>query len=72
MSVVWLIEWVGFVKGYGNEWVRFFLKYILVLINWGGVSMVDLLALVCEFCDGVEQWFGIVFVNELVLVGCCF
>jgi len=69
-SAAWLIERAGFAKGYGNDRVRVSSKHTLALTNRGGASTADLLALARELRDGVEQRFGIVLVNEPVLVGC--
>lgn len=69
-SAAWLIERAGFAKGYGNDRVRLSSKHTLALTNRGEASTADLLALARELRDGVEQRFGIVLVNEPVLVGC--
>jgi UDP-N-acetylmuramate dehydrogenase len=69
-SAAWLIEHAGFAKGYGNDRVRLSSKHTLALTNRGDASTADLLALARELRDGVEQRFGIVLVNEPVLVGC--
>jgi UDP-N-acetylmuramate dehydrogenase len=69
-SAAWLIERAGFAKGYGNDRVRLSSKHTLALTNRGAASTADLLALARELRDGVEQRFGIVLVNEPVLVGC--
>ena len=69
-SAAWLIEHAGFARGYGNDRVRLSSKHTLALTNRGGASTADLLALARELRDGVEQRFGIVLVNEPVLVGC--
>ncbi|WP_027860557.1 UDP-N-acetylmuramate dehydrogenase [Marmoricola sp. URHB0036] len=69
-SAAWLIERAGFAKGYGNDRVRLSSKHTLALTNRGGATTADLLALARELRDGVEQHFGIVLVNEPVLVDC--
>jgi UDP-N-acetylmuramate dehydrogenase len=69
-SAAWLIEHAGFAKGYGNDRMRLSSKHTLALTNRGDASTADLLALARELRDGVEQRFGIVLVNEPVLVGC--
>jgi UDP-N-acetylmuramate dehydrogenase len=69
-SAAWLIEHAGFAKGYGNDRVRLSSKHTLALTNRGDASTADLLGLARELRDGVEQRFGIVLVNEPVLVGC--
>ncbi len=69
-SAAWLIERAGYAKGYGNDRVRLSSRHTLALTNRGGASTSDLLALAREIRDGVERTFGIVLVNEPVLVGC--
>jgi UDP-N-acetylmuramate dehydrogenase len=69
-SAAWLIERAGFAKGYGNDRVRLSSKHTLALTNRGDATTADLLDLARELRDGVEQRFGIVLVNEPVLVGC--
>jgi UDP-N-acetylmuramate dehydrogenase len=69
-SAAWLIEHAGFAKGYGNDRMRLSSKHTLALTNRGDASTADLLALARELRDSVEQRFGIVLVNEPVMVGC--
>ena len=45
-------------------------KHTLALTNRGGATTDELLALAREVRDGVAERFGIVLVNEPVLVGC--
>jgi UDP-N-acetylmuramate dehydrogenase len=68
-SAAWLIEHAGFPKGYGNDRVSLSTKHTLALTNRGGASTEDLLALAREIRAGVADRFGIVLVNEPVLVG---
>jgi len=68
-SAAWLIERAGFAKGHGNDRVALSGKHTLALTNRGGASTDDLLALAREVRDGVAERFGIVLVNEPVLVG---
>lgn len=73
LVVGWLVEWVGFGKGYldvGVVLCWFFIKYVLVLINCGGVIVEDVVMLVCVVCDGVYDVFGIILKFEFVLIGC--
>jgi UDP-N-acetylmuramate dehydrogenase len=69
-SAAWLIEHAGFHKGYGDERAALSGKHTLALTNRGGATAADLLALARQVRTGVEQVFGIVLVNEPVLVGC--
>jgi UDP-N-acetylmuramate dehydrogenase len=69
-SAAWLIERAGFMKGHGNDRVALSAKHTLALTNRGAGTTDDLLALAREVRDGVARQFGIVLVNEPVLVGC--
>ena len=69
-SAAWLIERSGFTKGYGNDRVRLSSRHTLAITNRGGATTTELLALAREIRDGVEERFGIVLVNEPVLVNC--
>jgi UDP-N-acetylmuramate dehydrogenase len=70
ISAAWLIEQAGFAKAYGNERVALSHKHTLALTNRGGATTEDLLALAREIRRAVQQKFGVVLVNEPVLVGC--
>jgi UDP-N-acetylmuramate dehydrogenase len=73
-SAAWLIEHAGFGKGYGLDRDRarvgLSTKHTLALTNRGGATTAELLALAAEVRDGVRDRFGVVLVNEPVLVGC--
>ncbi|MDF1606044.1 UDP-N-acetylmuramate dehydrogenase [Nocardioides sp. YIM 152315] len=69
-SAAWLIERSGFAKGHGDDRVALSGKHTLALTNRGAGTTDDLLALAREVRDGVAEQFGIVLVNEPVLVGC--
>jgi UDP-N-acetylmuramate dehydrogenase len=69
-SAAWLIDHAGFAKGYGTGNVALSGKHPLALTNRGGATTDELLALAREVRDGVAERFGIVLVNEPVLVGC--
>lgn len=69
-SAAWLIDHAGFAKGYGTGDAQLSTKHVLALTNRGGATTDELLALAREVRDGVEETFGIVLVNEPVLVGC--
>ena len=68
-SAAWLIEHAGFGKGYGEGPARVSEKHTLALTNRGGASTAELLALAREIRDGVHARFGVLLVNEPVLVG---
>jgi len=69
-SAAWLIERAGFGKGYGDGPARLSTKHTLAITNRGDATTTDLLDLAREVRDGVRDRFGIVLVNEPVLVGC--
>jgi UDP-N-acetylmuramate dehydrogenase len=68
-SAAWLIERAGFHRGYGNGRVGISTKHTLALVNRGGATTADLLALATEIAAGVRERFGIGLVPEPVLVG---
>jgi UDP-N-acetylmuramate dehydrogenase len=68
VSAAWLIEQSGFGKGWGDGPVGLSTKHALALVNRGGGTTTDLLALAREVRDGVRRRFGIELVNEPVVV----
>ncbi|MER7608256.1 UDP-N-acetylmuramate dehydrogenase [Nocardioides sp. NPDC127503] len=68
-SAAWLIDHAGFKKGHGNRCVSLSTKHTLALTNRGEGTTEDLLALAREVRDGVEAAYGIVLVNEPVMLG---
>ncbi|GAB3496217.1 UDP-N-acetylmuramate dehydrogenase [Nocardiopsis coralliicola] len=71
-SAAWLIDRAGFAKGYRGAAggpARISTKHTLALTNPGGATTEDLLALAREVRDGVAAAFGVVLVNEPVMVG---
>jgi UDP-N-acetylmuramate dehydrogenase len=68
-SAAWLIERAGFHRGYGNGRVGISTKHTLALINRGGGTTTELLALAREIAAGVHERFGVRLVPEPVLVG---
>ena len=68
-SAAWLIEHAGFTKGYGNDRVSLSTKHTLALTNRGEATTKDLLELAREVRDGVAARFGVLLINEPVLVG---
>lgn len=75
VPAAWLIEHAGFRKGYqgkaapGGAAARISAKHTLALVNPGGATTADLLALAGEVRDGVREMFGVNLVIEPVLVG---
>jgi len=68
-SAAWLIERAGFPRGYGNGHVGISSKHTLALVNRGGASTAELMALAREIAGGVRDRFGVRLVPEPVLVG---
>ena len=68
-SAAWLIEQAGFHRGYGNGRVGISSKHTLALVNRGGATTAELMALAREIAAGVRDRFGIDLHPEPVLVG---
>ena len=68
-SAAWLIEQAGFHRGYGNGRTGISSKHTLALINRGGASTAELVALAREIVAGVELRFGVTLVPEPVFAG---
>jgi UDP-N-acetylmuramate dehydrogenase len=70
VPAAWLIEHAGFTKGYGAPGpARVSSKHTLALVNAGGATTADLLALAREIVAGVQRTFGVVLTPEPILVG---
>jgi UDP-N-acetylmuramate dehydrogenase len=68
-SAAWLIERAGFSRGYGNGRVGISSKHTLALVNRGGGTTAELMALAHEIAGGVRERFGVDLHPEPVLVG---
>jgi len=68
-SAAWLIERSGFPRGYGDGRVGISTKHTLALVNRGGASTAELMALAREIAAGVQRRFGVSLAPEPVLVG---
>jgi UDP-N-acetylmuramate dehydrogenase len=68
LSAAWLIERAGFTKGYTVGRVGISKKHALALVNRGGATARELLALAQEIQAGVRQRLGIELVPEPVIV----
>jgi UDP-N-acetylmuramate dehydrogenase len=68
-SAAWLIERAGFHRGYGGGRVGISTKHTLALVNRGGATTAELMALAHEIAAGVRDRFGIALQPEPVLVG---
>jgi UDP-N-acetylmuramate dehydrogenase len=68
-SAAWLIERAGFDRGYGTGRVGVSRKHSLALVNRGGATTAELLALAREIRAAVHAAFGVTLVPEPTLVG---
>ncbi len=69
MSAGWLIEKAGFHKGIRRGLVGISSAHALALVNHGGGTAADLVALAREIRDGVQRVFGIELRPEPVFLG---
>ena len=69
LSAGWLIERAGFSKGHTRGRVRISTKHALALVNLGGATATELLALAREIQDGVRDRLGIELHPEPIIVG---
>ncbi|MGH2949565.1 MAG: UDP-N-acetylmuramate dehydrogenase, partial [Solirubrobacteraceae bacterium] len=68
-SAAWLIERAGFERGHGDGRVGISTKHTLALVNRGGATTAELMALAREIATRVAERFGVGLVPEPVLVG---
>jgi UDP-N-acetylmuramate dehydrogenase len=68
-SAAWLIERAGFGRGYGSGRIGISSKHTLALVNRGGGTTAELVALAREIAAGVRARFGVVITPEPVFVG---
>jgi UDP-N-acetylmuramate dehydrogenase len=68
-SAAWLIERAGFGRGHGAGNVGISSKHTLALVNRGGATTAELLALARRIAAGVAEVFGVALQPEPVLVG---
>jgi UDP-N-acetylmuramate dehydrogenase len=68
-SAAWLIERSGFGKGYARGRVAISSKHALALVNRGGATTEELLALAREIAGGVRASFGVELEPEPTIVG---
>jgi UDP-N-acetylmuramate dehydrogenase len=68
-SAAWLIGRAGFTRGYGEGRAGLSAKHTLAIVNRGGASTDEVIALARTVRDGVRERFGIELHPEPVLVG---
>ncbi len=69
LAAAWLVEQAGFRKGYRKERAGISTRHTLALVNRGGASAGEILALSEEIAAGVEAKFGVRLEREPVFVG---
>jgi UDP-N-acetylmuramate dehydrogenase len=69
VPAAWLIEHAGFGKGYRLGQAGISSRHTLALVNLGGATAAEVLALADRIADAVEERFGIRLEMEPVLVG---
>jgi UDP-N-acetylmuramate dehydrogenase len=69
IPAAWLIEQAGFLRGFaiGNAGIS--TKHTLALVNRGGATASEILALAAEIRSAVEKKFGVVLQPEPVFIG---
>jgi UDP-N-acetylmuramate dehydrogenase len=69
VPAAWLIEHAGFAKGYARGAAAVSSRHTLALVNCGGASAAEVLALASQITAAVEGRFGIRLEMEPMLVG---
>ena len=69
VSAAWLVEKSGFARGYGFGHVGISSKHALALVNRGGATAADVLALKDQIQQRVEEIWGVHLEPEPVMVG---
>ncbi len=68
VSAAWLIEHAGFAKGFAKGRVGISKKHALALVNLGGATATELMALAREIQAGVRARFGVELSPEPIVV----
>ncbi|MHB8216582.1 MAG: UDP-N-acetylmuramate dehydrogenase [Candidatus Sulfotelmatobacter sp.] len=69
ISAAWLVERSGFAKGFGSERVGISTRHALAIVNRGGATAADVLALKEQIQQRVQEIWGIHLEPEPVIVG---
>jgi UDP-N-acetylmuramate dehydrogenase len=69
VSAAWLVERSGFAKGFGSGRVGISSKHALAIVNRGGATAADVLALKEQIQHRVEEIWGVRLEPEPVMVG---
>ncbi len=68
-SAAWLIERAGFVRGFGDGQAGISAKHTLALVNRGGATTSEVVAVAREIAAGVRERFGVELRPEPIFVG---
>ncbi len=69
VSAAWLVEKSGFARGYGLGHVGISSKHALAIVNRGGATAAEVLALKDQIQQRVEEIWGVCLEPEPVMVG---
>ena len=69
VSAAWLVEHSGFAKGFGSARVGISTRHALAIVNRGGATAADVVALKEQIQQRVQEIWGILLEPEPVLVG---
>jgi UDP-N-acetylmuramate dehydrogenase len=69
VPAAWLIEQAGFQKGYTFGAAGLSAKHTLAIVNRGGATASEILALAAKISDAVHEKFGIQLEMEPVMLG---
>ena len=69
LAAAWLLEQAGFAKGFGNGRAGISTRHTLALVNRGGATAEEVLALSARIADGVAAKFGVRLEREPVFLG---
>lgn len=69
VSAAWLVEHSGFTRGYGSGHTGISTKHALALVNRGGATAAEVLALKDQIQHRVEEIWGVCLEPEPVMVG---
>ena len=69
VSAAWLVEHSGFTRGYGSGHVGISSKHSLAIVNRGGATAGEVLALKDQIQQRVEEIWGVTLEPEPVMVG---
>jgi len=68
VSAAWLIEHAGFAKGFARGRAAISRKHALALVNLGGATAAEILALADDIVAGVRAKYGVTLEREPILV----